>query len=274
MINKGVGYSLLFLVVITIFAYSSYSSARYDISARQDEITSSDFRREAELRQEVDIYRELELELKEKNNFLRGEIRKLTEESQERLFEKQRLERELELVKAKLGNRTNIRTEWGGGLLRKIEVTKRRYVRPPEDAVLMPGEDRRLLVFFVPIPADREKKRNLIRASYRLDMPPDVDMYFVVGRPKDGEEAIRLEYESQAWGDILVLEYPEGMDNGKIYHSFKLMHRLFGKNSTSPTRYDFVAKVDDDSLLIFPQFTDFIDTFSRNRTYLGWKHSE
>eukprot|EP01117_Protostelium_nocturnum_P000954 TRINITY_DN11285_c0_g1_i1.p1 TRINITY_DN11285_c0_g1~~TRINITY_DN11285_c0_g1_i1.p1 ORF type:complete len:445 (+),score=149.44 TRINITY_DN11285_c0_g1_i1:181-1515(+) len=170
---------------------------------------------------------------------------------------------------------TRRREAWNGFWRKNVDY-KREYVRPynNDEKGMKEGTDRRLVLFFVPTPADRENKRNLIRATYRYDMPPDSDLFFVTGKPKNDAEAKNLKMENLAFGDVLSLDHEEGMDNGRTYQTFLLIEKLFGRNSSSSLRYDFVVKADDDTFLIFPQLTDWMNSIKRKRAYFGLVHHD
>eukprot|EP01117_Protostelium_nocturnum_P014569 TRINITY_DN5550_c0_g2_i1.p1 TRINITY_DN5550_c0_g2~~TRINITY_DN5550_c0_g2_i1.p1 ORF type:complete len:494 (-),score=174.77 TRINITY_DN5550_c0_g2_i1:270-1751(-) len=205
----------------------------------------------------------IQKELSEKKNKLQEQRKKnweLKDSLDKLLSEKQRRE------KTRLKGRN-----WHGELPRFGGMEyEREYKRGDKD---VHGEDRRLLVFFVPIPLMKEHLRNLIRATYKLSLPEDVDMFFSIGKPKNEMERRLLRKENEAYGDILELDADEGMNNGKTYKSFMALKRMFGIESPSHIRYDFVGKVDDDSYLNLPSLSNFIDTNCRTRAYIGWKMS-
>eukprot|EP01117_Protostelium_nocturnum_P006649 TRINITY_DN2394_c0_g1_i1.p1 TRINITY_DN2394_c0_g1~~TRINITY_DN2394_c0_g1_i1.p1 ORF type:complete len:497 (-),score=110.27 TRINITY_DN2394_c0_g1_i1:10-1464(-) len=127
----------------------------------------------------------------------------------------------------------------------------------------------RLMVLFVPLPLWKEHTRNLIRATYMLYMPPSADVYFTIGALKDSERII-FDKENQAWGDMLEMPIEEGMNNGKMFYSFKTLYDYFKNNSTNEIQYDFAGKIDDDSFLVFPSMSNLLQNTSRNWTLIGW----
>eukprot|EP01117_Protostelium_nocturnum_P011615 TRINITY_DN4218_c0_g1_i1.p1 TRINITY_DN4218_c0_g1~~TRINITY_DN4218_c0_g1_i1.p1 ORF type:complete len:483 (-),score=127.68 TRINITY_DN4218_c0_g1_i1:1180-2628(-) len=199
-------------------------------------------------------------------NFARKELKKTLNKNFNLLFKTHKLytPAQLERLTKEKGER------WHGEMLRRGGYTglDRKYQRPKPGTEQEPGSDKRLAAFFIPISINKENTRNMIRAAYRHQMPQDVDIYFVMGELVEDHEKKLFEKENKAWGDMLTLYVPEAMNDGKTWHSFKLMHSLFGNQSSCPLRYDFIGKLDDD-VFLFDSFTDSINEVSRNHSYIG-----
>ncbi|KAJ3123919.1 hypothetical protein HK098_001564 [Nowakowskiella sp. JEL0407] len=112
----------------------------------------------------------------------------------------------------------------------------------------------------------RFNRRALIRSTYLSRKPSDVDVYFVIcetPNPKNDNENEKIslsvlkrlvEYEQSTFGDILILDGLENMNEGKTFSYFNQVARTFGKNFKDEfvirkPAYHFVMKADDDVVL-------------------------
>ncbi|KAI8985092.1 hypothetical protein BDB01DRAFT_850152 [Pilobolus umbonatus] len=108
---------------------------------------------------------------------------------------------------------------------------------------------------------DGHRRRSMIRDTY-LQYTSDNIMYkFIVGNQLSPE----LEEEMNTYNDILPLEVPENMNNGKTYAYFKLMAQIFDENQV-----DFVLKADDDAYLRLDRLEYDLGRTSRNMSYWGF----
>ncbi|TPX42171.1 hypothetical protein SeMB42_g05253 [Synchytrium endobioticum] len=100
-------------------------------------------------------------------------------------------------------------------------------------------------IFTTPEKYDR---RALIRSTYLNLNPSDrVHVYFILGKPDKTEWATLLSLEDALYHDIMVLDVPENMNDGKTYAYFSALARKY-----SSTDYMYAAKVDDDVWLHLP----------------------
>ncbi|EJU02954.1 hypothetical protein DACRYDRAFT_14925 [Dacryopinax primogenitus] len=113
------------------------------------------------------------------------------------------------------------------------------------------------------------EKRDLIRVLGRQGLGPaiasQVLFRFVVGRTNDKESEDRLQLEIQRYGDILQLEFPENMDEGKTYQFL----RWVGERPESE-RPRFAMKTDDDTFLVLPNLLSVISSLDCSQNiYFG-----
>ena len=107
---------------------------------------------------------------------------------------------------------------------------------------------RSYLILGIMTTADRIERRNLIR---ELQLPAcgqqsdgrEIVCRFIIGAQTDAEYVRVLEREHALYGDIVVLDEPENMNNGKTVNFFRWAARAY------PTA-SFVAKQDDDTFAI------------------------
>ena len=100
---------------------------------------------------------------------------------------------------------------------------------------------------------DKIERRHLIRHLYPLSLNGSVygasdvvRTIFVVGEPKTEAARAVLDWESQMYGDIMVLEgVDENMNAGKTYHFLKALHdwQILYQDGG----WTHVGKVDDDT---------------------------
>eukprot|EP01117_Protostelium_nocturnum_P016151 TRINITY_DN6340_c0_g1_i1.p1 TRINITY_DN6340_c0_g1~~TRINITY_DN6340_c0_g1_i1.p1 ORF type:complete len:490 (-),score=212.64 TRINITY_DN6340_c0_g1_i1:9-1478(-) len=183
--------------------------------------------------------------------------------------ENEKLSKQLEewkAIKAKGGEiPLTFEEEWNGGITRHVEYD-RNYIRPEPGFPSPKGSDKRLAVIVIPIPAEFETHRGRIRTSWRMDLPPDVDFYFIIQSPNDTFVLDSVISEAKAWGDMLFLN-TDGKD--PLKDSFGIIYEYFGKDSDFSVRYDFVAKVDYRCFLLFPQFGNYFDKLPRQSSFFG-----
>jgi hypothetical protein len=119
--------------------------------------------------------------------------------------------------------------------------------------VITPRQQVRLLLGVVTL-WDKIERRHLIRHFYPLSLSnvssvlasDVVRPIFVIGQPASETAKAILEWESKAYGDILILEgVSENMNSGKTYNFFKLLHDW--KILYQDGGWTHVGKVDDDT---------------------------
>ncbi|CAG8731059.1 11709_t:CDS:2, partial [Acaulospora colombiana] len=119
------------------------------------------------------------------------------------------------------------------------------YIKPP------PGVDRNLTVFIGILTVDEKIEiRKYLREMYARNSDAlarylgvresPVTIRFVTGLPR-GEYVKRLKKESKMYGDIVMLNITENMNNGKTLEFFD----WFAKNRKD----DYMMKMDDDSFV-------------------------
>ncbi|CAG8450230.1 4508_t:CDS:2, partial [Gigaspora rosea] len=97
--------------------------------------------------------------------------------------------------------------------------------------------------------AENNVIRDLIRTLYlrqKKDLIDDkVDFKFILGKSSD-ENISKLIAENNTYGDIIILDVKENMNDGKAHYYWKWV----GLNLNT-TKYDYAAKTDDDSFVHF-----------------------
>ncbi|KAI8908572.1 hypothetical protein EDD86DRAFT_247731 [Gorgonomyces haynaldii] len=92
------------------------------------------------------------------------------------------------------------------------------------------------------------ERRSLIRSTWGFQPPKNVHIYFVVARPKDRAQASLLAFETSAHNDILYLDGPENMDDGKTMWFFQAVSK--------EKEFDFVMKADIDTFIHIPNLVE------------------
>uniref|UniRef100_A0A0E0QRS5 Hexosyltransferase n=1 Tax=Oryza rufipogon TaxID=4529 RepID=A0A0E0QRS5_ORYRU len=128
----------------------------------------------------------------------------------------------------------------------------------------------RLLIGVLTLPA-RYERRHLLRMVYALQQPAvasraRVDVRFVFCRVGSPEDRVLVSLEAMAYGDVVELDCPENMDNGKTHAYFSSVPRLFGGGEAA---YDFVMKADDDTFFRLPELAESLSRAPRRDLYYG-----
>ncbi|KAF0931147.1 hypothetical protein E2562_002504 [Oryza meyeriana var. granulata] len=116
--------------------------------------------------------------------------------------------------------------------------------------------------------ADKYERRSLVRLAYALQPAPVravVHVRFVVCNLTKEEDAALVEIEVAAYGDIIVLNCTENMDNGKTHTYFSSVPRLF-----ADAPYDYVGKTDDDTYYRLAALADALRGKPRRDVYYGF----
>ncbi|KAK3138075.1 hypothetical protein QOZ80_5AG0364110 [Eleusine coracana subsp. coracana] len=135
-------------------------------------------------------------------------------------------------------------------------------------------EDVRILIGIQTLPS-KHARRNLLRTVYALqvqDHPSlsrSVDVRFVFCNVTNPDDAVLVALEMIRYGDIIVLDCAENMDNGKTYTFFSTVARAFNTTTTKKSRYDYVMKADDDTYLRLPALASSLRGASRIDAYYG-----
>ncbi|EIM23543.1 hypothetical protein E3Q22_01011 [Wallemia mellicola] len=106
-------------------------------------------------------------------------------------------------------------------------------------------------IFSTPEKSDRRSLIRTLMSNYfdRIDKSI-LDYSFIVAQSSDNTENEEILKESERFADIMSLDIPENMDNGKTFHFYKHLHQLHAKNETFQPQ--FVTKCDDDTMLVIP----------------------
>ncbi|TVU20357.1 hypothetical protein EJB05_36564, partial [Eragrostis curvula] len=143
-----------------------------------------------------------------------------------------------------------------------------------DDAARTPADDDvRLLIGIQTLPG-KYARRHLLRAVYSLQVEEHpslvgaVDVRFVFCNVTSPDDAVLVALEIIRYGDIIVLDCAENMDNGKTYTFFSTVARAFSSSDTK-TRYDYVMKADDDTYFRLPALVSSLRGASREDAYYG-----
>uniref|UniRef100_J3MXQ7 Hexosyltransferase n=1 Tax=Oryza brachyantha TaxID=4533 RepID=J3MXQ7_ORYBR len=128
--------------------------------------------------------------------------------------------------------------------------------------------DFRLLIGVLTLPG-RYERRHLLRTVYALQQPAvapraRVDVRFVFCRLGSPEDRVLVALEAMRYGDVVELDCPENMDNGKTNAYFSSVPPLFGDRA-----YDFVMKSDDDTFFRLPELAESLGRAPRQDLYYG-----
>ena len=107
---------------------------------------------------------------------------------------------------------------------------------------------------------DKIQRRRYIRECYNSKLDLNVDLRFIIGKAKDSEEEIKLQDEQIEFGDLVILDIDENMNNGKTFEFFRFASQLKG--------YDFISKADDD---VYIHLTNFMQRLDDIKMGLGYK---
>lgn len=144
---------------------------------------------------------------------------------------------------------------------------------PHGDTTTEKEDDVRVLIGIQTLPSKRAR-RHLLRDVYSLqarEHPPvagSVDVRFVFCNVTSPDDAVLVAVEALRYGDIIVLDCAENMDNGKTYTFFSTVARAFNGSGRRP-RYDYVMKADDDIFLRLPQLVGSLGGMPREDMYYG-----
>ena len=113
--------------------------------------------------------------------------------------------------------------------------------------------------------ASKVERRNIIRLAYGVQRTEvaDVTLKFVIGKPKNDEEKLAVGLESLQYGDIIVLNCEENMNNGKSFMYFSTIAAM-------GFHYDYVMKLDDDSYVRTDNLAKSLAPLSRTDLYYGY----
>ncbi|KAJ1263972.1 hypothetical protein BS78_09G227500 [Paspalum vaginatum] len=135
-------------------------------------------------------------------------------------------------------------------------------------------DDVRILIGIQTLPS-KYARRHLLRSVYALQaqehpsLAGRADVRFVFCNVTSPDDAVLVALEILRYGDILVLDCAENMDNGKTYTFFSTVARAFNATAGSRPRYDYVMKADDDTYLRLPALAASLSGASRSDAYYG-----
>ncbi|CAM6121254.1 unnamed protein product [Calypogeia fissa] len=106
------------------------------------------------------------------------------------------------------------------------------------------------------------KRREIIRLAYRVQSSPyaDFTVRFILG---GYTLASWLEKENSTYGDMIVLQCKENLNDGKTFTFFSSLPDLVHK-------HDYVMKADDDSYVNFENLGKHLNSFPRTDLYYGY----
>ncbi|KAJ1687457.1 hypothetical protein LUZ63_018847 [Rhynchospora breviuscula] len=140
--------------------------------------------------------------------------------------------------------------------------------------VAPPVDDAKLNIFFgiLTMPQLHER-RHLVRSVYAVQThnlsTAKVDVRFIFCNYSIQEDVkMFLALEIMLYGDIVLLDCVENMNNGKTYTFFSSLPSLFG-NGHDQRPYDYVVKADDDAYFRLDNLALFLKDKPREDLYYG-----
>ncbi|EPS62704.1 transferase, transferring glycosyl groups, partial [Genlisea aurea] len=117
---------------------------------------------------------------------------------------------------------------------------------------------------------DRYESRSFLRLVYGAQSPTGaiIDVRFIMCRMADAEHKITVGLEIMNYGDMIILDCRENMNDGKTYTYFSSLPRLFESNSTNPP-YHYVVKADDDVYIRLQPLVESLQFVAREDAYYG-----
>jgi hypothetical protein len=106
---------------------------------------------------------------------------------------------------------------------------------------------------------ERFNRRALIRSTYALLKPDDLDLFFVSCKtPLMNEKGWRtlVQLEKKQFKDILLLDCKENMNSGKTFNYIQTLSKTFTEKD-----YEFYVKTDDDTFLNLPKLEEKLNEF-------------
>jgi len=131
-------------------------------------------------------------------------------------------------------------------------------VPPAAPSALEQHEEKTVLIGILTIPG-KTAIRSAIRWAFARHSPrikARASLYFVVGQPLSHSDALIIGSESREFGDLMVLNITENMNNGKTYEFF------VAAEAVRPV-HRFFMKADDDAYIHVPNLVATLDSFPR-----------
>jgi Galactosyltransferase len=116
--------------------------------------------------------------------------------------------------------------------------------------------------------------RSILREAYthfRIRGNDVVTVQFVVGLPHADARGMMdlLKWEQGRFGDMLILNIPENLDQGKVPYYFSSLAQMFPSDDPVQRPYDYAMKVDDDSFINIPSLLERLRPLTpREHTYM------
>ncbi|URE47858.1 Galactosyltransferase [Musa troglodytarum] len=135
-----------------------------------------------------------------------------------------------------------------------------------------PSPDLRVLLGVLTVP-DAYERRSLVRRAYLLQQPrlvgkALVDVRFVLCNLTKEEQRVLVAMEIMLYGDIMILNCTENVNDGKTYNYFSSLPRTLG-GADDRRPYDYVIKTDDDTYYRLGNLAETLRTLPREDLYLG-----
>lgn len=124
-------------------------------------------------------------------------------------------------------------------------------------------ENPKLALIGILTAAEKQSQRALIRHYYNLQSKPEIDFKFVIARSKTPVWNELVHIENKIYGDMMVLNMEENMNEGKTFEYFKTAGRLY------PYHYRYVMKADDDTFINFAALIPYLESLPETGTYFG-----
>ncbi|GAA0150025.1 glycosyltransferase [Lithospermum erythrorhizon] len=133
-----------------------------------------------------------------------------------------------------------------------------------------PNYDIKILVGILTLP-DQYQKRHFLRLIYGTQSPSGakVDVKFVFCNRTKEDQRTLVALEIMRYDDIIILNCPENMNNGKTYTYFSSLPELFNSSSNHQP-YDYVMKADDDIYIRLDNLVESLRPLPKEDLYYGF----
>ncbi|KAH7688145.1 Glycosyl transferase family 31 protein [Dioscorea alata] len=129
----------------------------------------------------------------------------------------------------------------------------------------------RLLMGILTLP-DHYERRHLLRLVYSLEprLNAVIDVKFVFCNLTKDDQRVLVALEIIRFDDIIILDCPENMNDGKTYTYFSSLPMLFNGSNGDDKPYDYVMKADDDTYFRLPRLVESLKKMPREDMYYGF----
>ncbi|KAL2985141.1 hypothetical protein AAZX31_12G133200 [Glycine max] len=130
----------------------------------------------------------------------------------------------------------------------------------------------RILIGILTLP-DQHLRRNLLRLVYGTQPAPPgakINVKFVFCNLTKEDQKVLVALEIMRYGDIIILDCKENMNNGKTLTYFSSLPEMLNDTASSYPPYHYMMKTDDDTYLRLNILVQSLKPLSREDLYYGY----